>query len=82
MYHIIFYRILELIVQYGVFTDEDLEARREREKFWDAFIEGYYENEKRLFQQKYNCLKNLYENHLSGTVLDISTIKLENLKLK
>ncbi|XP_022179738.1 uncharacterized protein LOC111040228 [Myzus persicae] len=75
-------KTLELIVQYGVFTDGDLKARHKREKFWDEYLDGYYENEKQLFQNKYNYLKKLYEKYQSGIVPDISSLQLEKLKLK
>jgi len=58
-------------VNYGVFTDEELETRLEREKFWDAYLDDYYEKEKRLFQQKYHYLKKLYEDHTNGINPDI-----------
>ncbi|KAL4143956.1 hypothetical protein QTP88_006204 [Uroleucon formosanum] len=32
-------KTLELLVHYGVFTDEDLEARLKREKYWDAYLD-------------------------------------------
>lgn len=82
MFYILFYRTLELLVNYGVFTDEELETRLEREKFWDAYLDDYYENEKRQFQQKYNYFKKLYEDHKNGINPDLFLIQLKNLKLK
>lgn len=82
MLYIIFYRTLELLVHYGVFTDEDLEARLKREKYWDAYLDGYYENEKRLFQHKYNYLKKLYEESQNDFIPDLFSIQLKVLKLK
>jgi len=69
-------------VNYGVFTDKELEMRLKREKFWNAYLDGYYENEKWLFQQKYNYFKKLYEDHKNGIISDLFLIQLKNLKLK
>lgn len=82
MFYIIFYRTLELIVHYGVFSDEDLEARLEREKYWNEYLHGYYENEKRLFEQNFNYLKRLYEDSQNSIIPDLLSLELKVLKLK
>jgi len=69
-------------VHYGVFTDEDLEARLKREKYWNAYLHGYYENEKRLFEQNLNNLKRLYEDSQNSIIPDLFSIQLKLLKLK
>jgi len=69
-------------VHYGVFTDEDLEARLEREKNWNAYLHGYYENEKWLFEHEYNYLKRLYDDCQSDITPDLFSIQFKQLKLK
>ncbi|CAI6350706.1 unnamed protein product [Macrosiphum euphorbiae] len=75
-------KTLELIVHYGVFSDEDLEARLEREKYWNEYLHGYYENEKRLFEQNFNYLKRLYEDSQNSIIPDLLSLELKVLKLK
>lgn len=82
MFYIIFYRTLELLVHYGAFTDEDLEARLEREKYWNTYLHGYYENEKLLFGRQFNYYKRLYEDSQNSIIPDLFSIQLNLLKLK
>ncbi|XP_003242945.1 uncharacterized protein LOC100571813 [Acyrthosiphon pisum] len=75
-------KTLELLVHNGVFTDEDLEARLKREKCWNEYLDGYYENEKQLFEQNLNHLKRLYEDSQNSIIPELFSIQLKLLKLK
>ncbi|XP_060878678.1 uncharacterized protein LOC132951022 [Metopolophium dirhodum] len=74
-------KTLELLVHHGVFTDEDLEARLEREKYWNTYLHGYYENEKRLSEHNFNYVNRLYEG-CQSCILELFSIQLKLLKLK